>query len=72
MEQIMEMLARMDVNQPKTSTDLRETREEMMARLEAMIENNKEKPDANLKEIRSGQENLKEKMKANQESDAES
>jgi hypothetical protein len=39
-------------------------REEMRARQEAMIQNNKEKTDANLKKIRAGQEHLKEEMMA--------
>jgi hypothetical protein len=39
-------------------------REEMTARLEIMMQNNQEKTDANLKEIRAGQEHLKGKMLA--------
>jgi hypothetical protein len=72
MQQMMKrLLAKMDTNpaemianQAKTDTDLREMREEIMAGLETMIQSNQEETDANLKEIRAGQELLKEEMLA--------
>jgi hypothetical protein len=63
--------AEMKVNQAKMDADLREMGEEIMARLEAMLQNNQEKTDANQKEIRVGQELLKEEMLAKMESNQE-
>jgi hypothetical protein len=60
-EQIMaQMFAEM-------KAELRTGLDEMVARQEAVIQSNQEKTDTNLKEIRAGQENLKEGMRAGQE-----
>jgi hypothetical protein len=56
--------AKTDANEAKTDADVREMREEITARLEAMIQNNQEKMDATIKKTRASQEHLKEEMMA--------
>lgn len=61
----------MDVNQANAEATLREMKTEMMARLEAMIQNNKEGMEANHEKIDAKIDTNQEKMEARIEANNE-